>query len=254
MKENDLTFIEQIQQPFTYWEDGYYITEVASKKEFLTGEEVHVWQAPLNSSSHFYDKLSPEEKIRAARFRLPRDQNRYINSHGILRLILAEYVGCDHSDIQLKRTKYGKPFLVSRNGKNTIRFNMTHSENVVCYIISSSNEVGIDIEYVKSDFDWFGLANVYFTSQEVIHLEAFPRDEQGKAFFTMLTRKEALLKAIGIGLSGIEEMRASESYSCIEKYPLISFEYGEYLEYYQGALAVSSGISSIRFFRVPTIY
>lgn len=249
MKEIGQLFLEKSQQP-TNWEDVFHPCEVAARKEFRTGQEVHVWQsltnAPLDLVSSLYRKLSPEEKIKAGRFKFPHDQQRFVISHGILRHILAAYVECDPSDLLFKKTKYGKPFLADQTGKNAIRFNMTHSRDAVCYIISAMTAVGIDIEYVRPNFDWHSISKVYFTPQEVFQLESLPKEGQANAFYILWTRKEALLKAIGKGLSGIDEMGSSLLTTLRSKYTLVSFKCEEN---YQGTLAVCPETSRIRFFR-----
>lgn len=77
--------------------------------------------------------------------------------------------------------------------------------------MSSQHKVGIDIEYVKKNFEWFNIVEKYFSLNEMLYLEALSKDDQVKAFLNIWTCKEALLKAKGIGLSGIEDRINSES-------------------------------------------
>lgn len=225
-----------LEENLTYWEYCGEIAQVASRNEFWIGQEIHVWLAPLDFDSNYYSILSEDEKVKAAKFRFLRDQHHYIKSHGVLRNILSAYVDNDPSALKFNISKYGKPFLMSQNKEHAVRFNMSHSENVVCYIVSKDNEVGIDIEYIKPDFDWKTIAKLYFNPCEMLYLENLPRVDHDKAFFELWTRKEALLKAVGIGLNDIEEINSSE-------YQLISFKYRDY----QGALAMSSD-APFRFF------
>ena len=76
------------QQFIPIWKDIYDINEIGSWDHFISEKEVHVWQASLNCVSGFYHYLSTEEKLKAERFRIQRDKQRYIISHGILRYIL----------------------------------------------------------------------------------------------------------------------------------------------------------------------
>lgn len=228
------------------WEDIYDINEIGSRDHFISEKEVHVWQASLDCVSCFYAYLSIDEKLKAERFRKQRDKQRYIISHGILRCILGAYIESNPSTLVFERSKYGKPSLNSRNIETSIWFNMAHSEDSVCYIISKNTEVGIDIEKIKDDFDWYSIANIYFTPEEVVHLQELPREEQIKIFFLFWTRKEALLKAKGTGLVDLENIEAIENYYIKKNYPLVSFSIkGNY----QGAFAVNKKISKIHYFR-----
>ncbi|WP_158591775.1 4'-phosphopantetheinyl transferase family protein [Oceanobacillus halophilus] len=236
-------FKEQPQQRFTYWEDVTEITQVASRKKFQTGQEVHTWLASMDFELQIYNMLSPDENVNAMKFRFIRDQHRYITSHAILRIIISKYVKEDSSSIKFGKNKYGKPFLNYQEGEDAVRFNMSYSEGVVCYVVSAKNEVGIDLEYVKSDFDWLGIAKRYFSQKEVNLLKRLPKGNQIKEFFNFWTRKEALLKAKGIGLSGMEETKDGEF---MTNSSLVSFNYGED---FIGTLAIGSENPHVRFFR-----
>lgn len=234
--------LEQSQQRLTNWESVREISQAASRRKFQTGSETHVWQVDLKDNLHSNHLLTQEEREKSARFRFSHDQNRYTISHSMLRLILSTYMNCNPSTLIFDQTKYGKPFL---KGEKAFNFNMTYSGDVVCYMLSMKNDVGIDIEYMKPDFDWFRIARLYFSRKEVSYLEGLPSDKQAKGFFKLWTQKEALLKAEGIGLSGIEKINNKELDDIEGKYLLTSFDYGIN---YQGALAIGPEESSVRFF------
>ena len=234
------------QQFIPIWKDIYDINEIGSWDHFISEKEVHVWQASLNCVSGFYHYLSTEEKLKAERFRIQRDKQRYIISHGILRYILGMYIGCEPSFLKFERREYGKPWLTSQNLEISITFNMTYSKDIVCFIISRGNEVGIDIERINDDFECYRIAKLYFTPKEVAYLRLLPREKQIKSFFILWTRKEALLKALGTGLSDLENIETIENDYKKMNYPLVSFSIGEN---YQGAFAVSNEVSNIRYFR-----
>ncbi|MDR7239961.1 4'-phosphopantetheinyl transferase family protein [Neobacillus drentensis] len=244
------SFLEgQTQIQLTNWSEITKFDQVIGRKGFWDGQEVHVFALSTNASmeviSSLYRKLSQEEKIQAKRFKFIDDQNHYVLSHGFLRNILASYVKSSPSDIRINRAKNGKPFLVSQAGKNSVHFNMAHSENVVLYIVSKSQEVGIDIEMIKPDFDWYSIAKGYFSPQERLFLESLPREDRLKTFYTLWTRKEALLKLSGEGLNGLDAIRNSSYYANRGKTTVMSFNFdGNYL----GTLAVEVSFADIHFF------
>lgn len=92
----------------------------------------------------------------------------------------------------LKYTEFQKPYF-----DDAISFNITHSGEYVICAISEANKVGVDVEVIKKipmeDFtDLF--ANQEW--EEVIHA-----NDKLHAFYTLWTKKEAFLKAVGCGLN-----------------------------------------------------
>lgn len=233
--------MKQSQCTFTNWEAACETSQVSACGNFKKGQEAHVWKVVLRGSyeSHY---LSPEEQKRASQFRLFRDQNRYIGSRVMLRHILSLYMNCNPAIISLDQGKYGKPFI---KGERDLKFNMTYSGNIVCYIVSTGSDVGIDLEYVDPRFEWFGIANLYFTMKEVDDLKCLSYGKQIREFFKLWTQKEALLKAEGLGLSGIEKINKVACDDMKMKYLLTSFHCGED---YQGAIATDPKVSSFRYF------
>ncbi len=141
--------------------------------------------------------LSPDERMRAARFTFDRDQRRFVVAHGVLRHILAGYVGHAPSKLQFGTNPYGKPHLV---GSPSLRFNLSHSHDVAMIAIARA-EVGIDVEAVRPIDDLLNIAQQFFLADEVEGLRRLPTEAQPPAFYRIWTRKEAYLKAIGTGLN-----------------------------------------------------
>lgn len=83
----------------------------------LAPGEVHIWRAaqavepPVLSRLHAL--LDPAEKARAERFVFQRDRDRFIVAHGILRELLAAYIGCAAAEIGFDYGPQGKPSLKS---------------------------------------------------------------------------------------------------------------------------------------------
>ena len=80
-------------------------------------------------------------------------------------------------------------------------FNISHAGDKVVVVFSENHSVGVDVEKITE----IGSENlsVYFHHEERHSLEPYSND----AFFKIWTRKEALLKAIGIGiLNGLNQV------------------------------------------------
>jgi 4'-phosphopantetheinyl transferase len=171
----------------------------------LGRNEVHVWRASLDEFSpqrdNFLHTLAAEEQTRAERFYFQTDCGRFINAHGILRAILGLYLNRAPNCLSFCYSSYGKPALTRESGGDAIRFNMSHSRGVALYAVTRGREIGIDLEFIRSDLEVEQIAERFFSRSEIATLRALPTDLQKYAFFLCWTRKEAYIKARGEGLS-----------------------------------------------------
>ena len=169
----------------------------------LERDEVHVWRAALDeweSLTDLWQTLTTDEQTRANSFYFPKDRDRFIAARGILRAILSRYVGSEPRDLRFCYNPYGKPALIQAQTENILHFNVSHSNRLALYAIGHNRAVGIDLEYMRSDFPWEQIAESYFSAQENAILRALPAPLKQQAFFNGWTRKEAYLKAVGQGL------------------------------------------------------
>ena len=179
--------------------------QTASKALPLRPDEIQVWRASLDvdpaALKCWRETLSAEEQARADRFRSPADGDRYTAGRGILRALLARYLGTPAGDFRFCLNAYGKPGLAPGIGTSDLRFNLSHSHGMALFAFSSGREVGVDLELVRSTLRDDRIAERFFSPQEVAALRALPESAQKEAFFHCWTRKEAYIKARGAGLS-----------------------------------------------------
>jgi 4'-phosphopantetheinyl transferase len=170
------------------------------------GGNVHVWALPLEEfafdAALWHGRLSPEEQDRAAKFKFARDQRRYVIAHAALRDILSGYANADAANLRFNDGPNGKPQLAPPFAASGIAFNLSHSHETALIAVNQGNEIGVDIEFAKADFEFFDVASHFFTKSEVAALRALPPALQRQAFYKCWTSKEAFLKAKGTGLSG----------------------------------------------------
>jgi Phosphopantetheinyl transferase len=101
-----------------------------------------------------------------------------------------------------KITSNGKPYLL-----NGIHFNITHSHDYVV-VAFSDKRVGVDIELI-TEIDTQEILN-HFHVDEISHLET--STDHLNEFYRIWTRKEAYLKALGIGMmSGLNKESTIEN-------------------------------------------
>lgn len=164
--------------------------------------EVHVWSLRLDLPEAAHDRLarvlSAEEASRAERFVAAADRRRYEAARGLLRVVLSGYVGRPPEGLALETGAGGKPRLADRTGP---RFNLSRAGALGLVAVSADREVGVDIEEVRDPGDLEALAETSFSPGERAALAAVPAPERCLAFFAGWTRKEAFLKALGVGLS-----------------------------------------------------
>ena len=146
--------------------------------------------------------LSPEERARASRFTFERDERRFALSHGLVRRLLAQYLGLDPARITFQYSEHGKPAVQTyADTCADVRFSISHSGDCLVCAVSLGREVGVDVEVVRSDLDHFQLAKRFFSAREFEDIVRGPDNGQRQRFFQYWTCKEAYLKARGIGLS-----------------------------------------------------
>ncbi len=136
--------------------------------------------------------LSAEERHRAGRFRFDQDRNRFIVCRGTLRNLLGI-----KPDENFAYGIYGKPCLPD----SEIRFNVSHSHGMAMIAMARGREVGCDVERIDADFADENIPERFFSPYEVRSLRALPAKDQCDAFFRCWTRKEAYIKACGMGMS-----------------------------------------------------
>ena len=134
---------------------------------------------------------------RANRFRRQHDRGRFIAARGWLRHLLASELRCAPSDITIITDDGGKPRLASSD----LSFNASRTASIALYATSRSMEVGVDIEAIRAMTDIDRMAARFLSQAEQRRLALLSPAQRESAFFQCWTRKEALLKGIGTGLS-----------------------------------------------------
>jgi 4'-phosphopantetheinyl transferase len=143
--------------------------------------------------------LSPSEKDRACRLKDVTARSRFIAGRGILREILASYISIHPALLHIISETDGKPYLA--DPAHTLRFNLSHTGDVLLLAVADNREVGVDIETVESDKPLKAMARTVFSNREQEELLALSSAGLQNAFYRFWVRKEACLKASGRGFS-----------------------------------------------------
>jgi 4'-phosphopantetheinyl transferase len=147
--------------------------------------------------------LSREEHARAARFLRPNDRLRFVAARSAVRQILGDHLGLPAAHCGFEYSDRGKPYLSHPAGTG-VQFNISHSGSLVLIAITKADAVGVDVEEVRTQFEYEGVIKSAFSGRERSELRAIAASDRLDAFFRMWTRKEAYLKCLGLGLQALD--------------------------------------------------
>jgi len=142
----------------------------------------------------FRELLDEREQERAARFRFEVDRERFIIAHGLLRTLLGEQLGEHPGELHIARGPYGKPYIAGSD----LSFNLSDTKDALLIAIGNGGEIGVDIETMARTVDHMAVGEHYFTPGEVRDIAASANAK--RRFLEFWTRKEAVLKASGVGI------------------------------------------------------
>jgi 4'-phosphopantetheinyl transferase len=171
----------------------------------LAHDEIHVWHQSFARSGAeldaFRSYLSPDELLRAGRFRFDADRHEYIISRGTLRTLLGRYLQVAPQDLRIAYSEFGRPYLIGMAPAAMLDFNVSHSGDLALLAFASGRKIGIDVERVRCNFGTSEIAARFFSEEERAALRELAHHQRHQAFFRCWTRKEAFIKALGEGLS-----------------------------------------------------
>jgi len=171
----------------------------------LTDNDVHLWLAELSISPTYQETitntLTADEKARADRFVFKKDRDHFIASRGTLRAMLGYYLNVEPAFVRFSYNSYGKPALRDQPASRKLCFNVSHSNGVALYAFAYDCEIGVDLEHIRNGMAETDIPERFFSSGEITALRKLPNEKQNEAFFNCWVRKEAYIKAKGMGLS-----------------------------------------------------
>lgn len=178
----------------------------------LIAVTVAIWQGELPDTEESIAAcaalLSPDERLAAETFKNAALQRRFVLVRGMVRQVLASYLletqNCASlqtiaRELQFGRGDAGKPFLLGL--AEPLFFNLSHTGNHLLIAVSSTGEVGVDIEQHQQRRSFIPLAERCFSANELNYWQALPKAQQLPAFYRLWTAKEAFVKATGRGIA-----------------------------------------------------
>jgi 4'-phosphopantetheinyl transferase len=236
-------------------------------KDGMEENTVHIYLASLYLSDPqihaLFKLLSPEEKNRAKRYRFEQDRVLYIARHGILRILLGNYIKCEPDQIQFTKNTYGKPYLKHMDHNKQFYFNISYSNGLGVFAFTANQEVGVDIEFIKNIPEVNSIVDNYLSSQEKNKFKKLSKIQRENLFYEYWTRKEALVKGIGMGLQypidridlnlhNVQTTVVDNRHTNSESKQIWSIYKLNVPSGFKGALALRNKIDSIRYFNYPS--
>lgn len=157
--------------------------------------EVHVGRIHDLRAAHL-TMLNDAELARARQYRRADDSDRCLLGAVLLRMVAARHLGVLPGDVAVDRTcdhcgaQHGRPQLPGSD----LHASVTHSGDVVAVALTPAGPVGVDVEAGRP-IDFSAVTDLVCTPAERACVTGL--DD----FYAFWTRKEAVLKATGEGLS-----------------------------------------------------
>jgi 4'-phosphopantetheinyl transferase len=130
-------------------------------------------------------------------------RSEWITAHEALRDILGRYSDSSPDTLEFSAEPRKKPRLLPGPGASWVpEFNLSHTSGVAILAVARDTPVGVDIERIRPVTELDDLMARFLSPRERDEISRVPAAERLDAFYRCWTRKEAILKAAGIGLSG----------------------------------------------------
>lgn len=182
------------------------VSSRSKEKLSLAKNEIHIWmtkpQELLGNDallSRYSTLLNAEEKVKQQRYKFAKDRHDALITRAFIRDLLSYYADVDPQDWQFDKGEKDKPEVI--NAPLPLRFNISHTKNLIVCAVTLTDDIGCDVENTSRSNDVLAIAERYFSKEETTELFALPVEQQRNRFFDYWTLKESYIKAWGLGLA-----------------------------------------------------
>ena len=191
--------------------------KMITTKLSLSQKEIHLWttepQSIVDGSTEIIDGemshcallkqyqglLTPDESMKQQRYKFAKDRHDALITRAFIRDLLSYYADVQPSDWRFEKGEKDKPEIA--NLVLPLRFNISHTQNLIICAVTLAEDIGCDVENTSRTNDVLSIADRYFSADETQALFALPSTQQRDRFFDYWTLKESYIKAWGLGLS-----------------------------------------------------
>ena len=126
-------------------------------------------------------------------------RRRGLDRRAWLREVLARCAGCPPADVSIAIGPFGKPYCAGPTPARDWQFSLSSSGDLVALAVTTAGPIGVDVERCRPhNVDAIGGA--WFSSHEQRWLDDVPDADRQSAFLRIWCRKEAVVKATGVGI------------------------------------------------------
>jgi len=145
--------------------------------------------------------LDEEKQSRRQRFRHDGARRRFALCRAALRAILCSHLGCPNQQLAFGASHHGKPHALVNGQPAPIGFNVSHGSAHGLIAFAAEGRLGVDVEERSPARDFDGLIGSVMGPDERAELTLARGNHRLHLFYHLWTVKEALMKALGTGLS-----------------------------------------------------
>ena len=171
----------------------------------LENNDIHIWTCRPDSLQdtllldHYRQLLTADELARQQRYRFEHDRHSALVTRAFVRDLLSQYADVAPANWRFIKGEKDKPEI--DRPPLPLRFNLSHTRDLIVCAVTLQHDIGIDVEYVERNNDILAIADRYFSPAEVQELFSLPDAQQRSRFFDYWTLKESYIKACGLGLA-----------------------------------------------------
>ena len=145
--------------------------------------------------------LDKEEQARWRRYQYDGPRRRFALCRAALRAVLCRQLDCRNEQLAFGASDHGKPYAVVQGEVASVSFNVSHSGAHGLITFAAAGRLGVDVEERRTPRDLDGLISSVLGPDEQAELALARGCRKLHLFFNFWTIKEALIKALGLGLS-----------------------------------------------------
>jgi 4'-phosphopantetheinyl transferase len=168
----------------------------------LPRSAIHVWQVDLANQTleNHFCVLSAAERERAVRYRLAEDRLRFAITRSALRRVIEHYLKVPAPEIVFAYGSCGRPELPADHNLTELHFSVSHAGSYALLAFARGDAIGVDIEDLRTKRNFPMLAHNLFDAREYERWCQLPVTEGQRFLLQSWARREALAKALGLGL------------------------------------------------------
>jgi 4'-phosphopantetheinyl transferase len=183
-------------------------------------DDVHVWTATLADALTRQVMASGIELLdagerQALQQHATGQRDDYLLAHVLLRTTLSRYADVAPAEWRFVRTPLGRPELATGQCHRPLRFSIARRDGFAACAVTLGRDVGVDVEALAGREDFAAIAAAFFSPSEQRALRRAAAPRRRELFCRLWTRKEAWLKARGVGLAATTWQPPARPHSCV---------------------------------------